>query len=487
MDKKDPVISLVKSMNKSEKRFFTQFSSLQREEKNYMSLFAAIDRLKNPDLQKVKKQFAGQKLERNFAFEKNYLQKQLYRSLRAFYSSTTSFIELQDILKTIEILYKKRHNAQCQKLLDKGIAICEKHEAWNYHLELIDWQYRIYSRTRNYDELYVFREKGFVIKKMLSAHILHYASIQSDMYFVLASIQTNGLSASAAEKKRLRKIITHYTKAATGPKSFRSSELMYGLLYFATHYTHNPDAALKWTMLTYKLYQSQPHFINEQPYKFFATTGNLINRCIISKKYSQALVYINELDSRLMGLTAFSTEDVRDELQYMMFNWQTRILLATQNNSEALKIAKEYERNSHKFARKSAEHYDNLQLARIYFANRLHTKTLYYANLVINAPVKDITLDHVLFAHLLRVCVHYEKNNSDTVAYLCAVIKRFLAKHEIEDKFVEAFIVMLKELLNQQNTQPQKIVAKHYPVLKKAIKKSMVHYEDLLQWLNVMQ
>jgi len=67
------LFDLVKSLTKSEKRFFKLSSSLQSGEKNYLKIFYVIDRQKSYDEEAIKEQFKKETFIKHFPSEKNHL------------------------------------------------------------------------------------------------------------------------------------------------------------------------------------------------------------------------------------------------------------------------------------------------------------------------------------------------------------------------------------------------------------------------------
>jgi hypothetical protein len=75
---------LIKSLTKSEKRFFKLHSALQSGDKNYLRIFDAIDKQKVYDEEALKKQFAKETFIKHLPSEKNHLYKLILKALRAY-------------------------------------------------------------------------------------------------------------------------------------------------------------------------------------------------------------------------------------------------------------------------------------------------------------------------------------------------------------------------------------------------------------------
>ena len=104
------LFDLVKSLSKSEKRFFKLSSSLQTGEKNYLQIFDAIEKQSSYDEAALKKQFAKETFVKHFPSEKNHLYKTILKSLRGFHADNSINSVLKQEIKNVEILYDYNNN-----------------------------------------------------------------------------------------------------------------------------------------------------------------------------------------------------------------------------------------------------------------------------------------------------------------------------------------------------------------------------------------
>ncbi len=107
MKPSNQLFDLIKSLTKSEKRFFKLQSALQSGDKNYVRLFDLIDKMNEYDEENVKKTFKGEKFIKHLPSEKNHLYKLILKALRSYYGETSVSSMLKQEIKNIEILYNK--------------------------------------------------------------------------------------------------------------------------------------------------------------------------------------------------------------------------------------------------------------------------------------------------------------------------------------------------------------------------------------------
>src|SRR5580698_9612498 len=115
MKKRDALFSLIKSMTKSEKRYFTisMMGFQPNREKYYLSLFNAIDAQDVYDEQAIKKKFKHIPHFKHLPRIKMYLFEQVLKSLRNFHDKSSCEMKLNNYLSEIEILFRKKLIPEC--------------------------------------------------------------------------------------------------------------------------------------------------------------------------------------------------------------------------------------------------------------------------------------------------------------------------------------------------------------------------------------
>ena len=110
------LFNLIKSLSKSEKRFFKLSSSLQSGEKNYLKIFDYIEKQKDYDEEKLKDYFKKDTFIKHLPSEKNHLYKLILKSLRSYYSEQDINSIIKQEIKNVEILHKKALYKECKKI-----------------------------------------------------------------------------------------------------------------------------------------------------------------------------------------------------------------------------------------------------------------------------------------------------------------------------------------------------------------------------------
>jgi hypothetical protein len=136
---------LIRTLNKSEKRFFQQFAHRHtiKGENVYYQLFKIINEQSRYNEEEVKLQFVGQKAAKNFAVVKKQLYEQLVLALHQYHQVHSVSEKIKRDLHITKILLKKRLFKQCYKrikLIEKNI---QNYNLLEYQIELLDVKYQL--------------------------------------------------------------------------------------------------------------------------------------------------------------------------------------------------------------------------------------------------------------------------------------------------------------------------------------------------------
>lgn len=179
MRSSDDLFQLIKSPDKNEKRYFKLAVSkyASADDSNYLKLFDAIDAQQEYSEAKLKKKFKGQKIEKNFPTEKNYLYRLILKNLRGYSQEQTIENKIKDMLREAEFLYKKALYDQCGKVLAKAKEISITHEKHLQLLEIYEMEGLLLLVTESKKELNTHLSSDFdTIRTMFekAANILDY-------------------------------------------------------------------------------------------------------------------------------------------------------------------------------------------------------------------------------------------------------------------------------------------------------------------------
>lgn len=170
MKKKEQLYYLVKSLNKSEKRYFKLMASLHAGDKVYLKLFDDVEKMREPKYESVHaKHVDHDNPGQGLTLKKRYLSEQIMRSLRMFNEDRSINMKIQTLLNDIEILYNKRLGEYCLRTIEKAKQLAENFEKFGLLVQVLDWERKlkfILDEPPRTEEQISTDEKNALIKKL---------------------------------------------------------------------------------------------------------------------------------------------------------------------------------------------------------------------------------------------------------------------------------------------------------------------------------
>jgi len=140
---------LIRSLDKSEKRYFKLHIRRMGEERNvhYEKLFDALSKQDQYDEEAIIKKFKGESFVKRFSVTKNRLYNQLLNALEAFHANSNIRVKLQRNLHQVEILFGKRLLKQSSKILASVEKVAIEQELYSILIQVQEWKLRMHERS----------------------------------------------------------------------------------------------------------------------------------------------------------------------------------------------------------------------------------------------------------------------------------------------------------------------------------------------------
>ena len=154
--------SLIKSLNKQEKRYFKLYASRHviGKKNNYVRLFDAIDKQAQYSEEKIKKKFKGEVFTKQLHVTKNYLYNLILSSLRLFHEAKSQD-KFPTLIRNVQLLVDKGLFSQSKKLLNKARKTAIENEQFLNLLEVFHWEHRIVHASKDAQKLQEYIDVGF--------------------------------------------------------------------------------------------------------------------------------------------------------------------------------------------------------------------------------------------------------------------------------------------------------------------------------------
>lgn len=439
MSKKGNLFFLIKSLTKSEKRYFKIFCFSQKVNNNYLKLFEAYDKMEELDEGLIKEKFKKEKFVKQLHVTKNYLSNQILAALRNYHSKFSKDAELKDCLRNIEILYAKELFDQCHYEIQKAEGIATEYERSTSLLEILNWKKRLMLSKKGLERealLGLIDEEKRAVKQLNTLND-NWSSLAQIFDFV-----------NDTDKSFLKK---SHIKNPNENATLQSKTLHHHLLY--TYYTINSQSQLaKENLLELiGLLESHPKRIKEDPGSYMTALNNLVGFYLLQKNYPAANTYLQKVKALPEKYGLQEGSKFTQKLHLRTFNIELEIYRDTKDWEKGIQLIEKVAAFISKNQKTISETY-LLQLwyqfAYIYFMSSDYNNALKWVNEILNYKFGAERKDLQSYARLLNLMVHFELGNSFVLKYAVDSTRRWLRKQKSIEPFERVLLKFFSKISN---------------------------------------
>lgn len=481
---------LIRSLTKSEKRFFKLHSALQSGDKNYLRIFEAIDKQPVYDEDALKKLFAKERFIRHFPSEKNHLYKLILKALRSYHAEASVSGILKQEIKNIEILYDKALYDEANKTLHRAKRIARENERFYYWFELLNWEKQLLEEayesgefTKDLDAL--IEEERDVIEKL--RNLAAYHILYSKINYVFRS---GGYVRTDEEQAMVEEISEHpLIKGKNTALSKRAATICYYTQGFCYWARRDWSTSLEKFSRVRQILDDQPLLRADLPKRYVRTLQYIILCRIELGEFKQAREEV-QLMRKLHEQEGFGGIDIGVHVFQASYLCELRSFERTGDFAKAIELSQPIMDGIERFGgRMHKEHQLEFYhgLASVYFGANEVNKSLFWLNKVLNDTEPTLRQDIFIYARLFNLVIHYELGNFDLLEYIVRSTHRFLNKRHRAHQMETLLIESIKKLARA--TQPQ-VKRDLFIALHESLKKllndphesTVLNYFDFLSW-----
>ena len=418
MAKKEELFDLIKSLTRSEKRYFRLFSAGSHNNANYLKLFDAIDNQTHYNEAHIKHEFRDQTFVKQLHVTKNYLRNLILKSLRNFHATISRNAELKDLLRNVEILFHKELYAGCKTELRKAEKLATRYQLYAGLTEVHGWRRKLEQTLapRNYTAL----------QKILS-HQKQSIALQrnNNTYWQLAVDITNPVGVEDEP------VNAHLLANPHNARTREARVLHYNINYYLHGRRGNAKEAKAQLYNLIAYLENTPELIAEDPGSYVSSINNLVSYLVFKKKPSEALELI-EKAKKVCTQTELATKN-KSLLKQILRTYNIELEIYRDNNASN----DDFIESTEEFVRKNQQKIPKeylisfwFQLAHIYFMRNNFNQSLHWLNLILNTSFHQCRLDLQIQARMLNLIVHLEQQNLFVLRYFVDNTKRFMKKIE---------------------------------------------------------
>lgn len=492
MKPSNELYDLIKSLTKSEKRFFKLHSALQSGEKNYLRIFDAIDRQKAYDEEAIKQQFAKETFIRHFPSEKNHLYKLILKALRAYHAESSVSGLLKQHLNNIEILFSKALYSEATKILHRAKKIARDHERYYYLFELLSWEKMLIEeafQSGNFtsDLEALIKEEDKVLEKLHNLATYHVLYAKINYVF-----RSDGYVRTEEEHTIVEEISDHpLIKGKNTALSSRASTICHytqGFCYWAKQ--DWPTSYAKFQRAK-EILDKHPLLKKDLPKRYVRILYYLIQCEIELAEFGHAREHIAKL-RELSTKPGFGDIDIKLLVFSNSYLSELRLLDRIGEHAKAVKLEEPLLQGMAHLGAKVPKEYElefYFLLSKVHFGAGNMSRSLYWLNKVLNDPEPALRQDIFTYARLFNLVVHYELGNFELLEYIVRSTQRFLSKRHRAYGVEAAMIDHIKKLARTSSPEAKQTLfislrTKLDDLMKDPNEGTVLKYFDITAWVN---
>lgn len=453
----DNLHELIKSMTKSEKRYFKLLSSRHTigEENNYITLFDYLDKLEEYDEDELRNHFKGEAFLNRFSITKKRLYDHILGALDGFHIGSSIDAQLFKMLHGAEILYNKSLYNQCRKLLVSAQKLAEKHERLNILLEISNKQKLL------------FENKGYAtvdIKDMnlIQHNDLNYIkgiqqnselwNLKSELFIHLSK---SGVSRTNEESSSFASINNRLDELCDSPIQHLNNRYLFNhtksAYYFAISDFENCRQYLNQNLM---LFEENETFLIEHPNSYFSVLTNAI---YVNERLND-FTESNRLLSKLKALPSDYKLNLTDDFQIKLFSSTSSIELSTYIKrgefAKAINQIPIIENGLIAYGSKITplrRAFLNFKIAGIYMGVNDFNQALRWVNAILNDQELDQSEDIIAFTHILDLLIHMELKHNQLLPYSIKSTQRFLKSRNKLHNFEKVILSFISKLMKAED------------------------------------
>lgn len=497
MKKKKDLFDLIRSMTKSEKRYFKLFSSLHTigSKNNYVTLFDAIEKQKEYDEEVIVKLFSKEQFVKRLPVAKDYLYRLIMKALHSYHSNTSVNSIIKEQLHCIEILYKKKLYDQCQRNLSGIKILAKKYEQHLHHYEIIMWESKLMSAAafanKTEKDIERFYGEGKNILKKLE-NIIEYMNLSFKLHINLSK---GGVFArNSREFEKIKSIrdepLLRFEKNALSDAA-RIWYYNFNLTYF--FYTGDYTNAYTYAKKEFGLVESNLDAVEQETKRYITSLYNLLTICLKLKKENEINIHLKQL--RTIS-ERFNIKNKQDTLVYsFVFSYrvESRMYIISGQFNKGILIIPEIENGLEQYKGKlnkpaELEFYMNISL--LYFGSEKYRKALLWINKILNESKTDVRQDIFIYARIINLIIHFELGNEELLERIVKSTYYFLHKRNKLYQFETIILNFIRKELQKIKTKEElieafkKLKSQIVKISKDPYEEKVLQYFDFISWLE---
>ena len=401
---------------------------------NYLILFDQIDKLAQESEEynenKIKYLFRDRVFIKHLSSEKNYLHTQILKSLTRYYTTRSPEMELDELIHSASLLYKKGLYQQSLDKLNKAIKFALQNEYYSKVFKIVELKVLLIPQTcfsakrmqEDYEKAFLNVQKA---SKIIETQTI-YRQLHSKFYYLMRKYGDSIRSSN--ELNRFEATMSHpLLMDESQAKSRESRSLFFFIKVVYNIMIRDYPKAFELARKEFREIEAIPKVTEKFPFEYMTGISNLCEIALrmgnlpLCKRYLTVLRKINPNSSLLKAKLFYRYYDLSLRINILSGDFENVNMLSKSIES----VLKKYKSNIHK-SRELSIYY---HMAYIYFGLEDYKNALLWINKILQDKT-DLRQDLLCYGRILNCLIHYEHQNYTIFFHLLKSTKYFISKHK---------------------------------------------------------
>lgn len=426
---RDDLFQLIKSMSKSEKRYFKLFSG-KNADTVYLKVFDLIEQQEIYDEGELKKMLKNLPVVNNFHVAKKYLFELIMKSLIIYHDDFKVDFKLKKMLQQVEICNQKGLHDISYRLLRQAEKIARTYDRPLNLLEIFSLQ------KTNLMDLIHQRYEQEKIEKIIESEQQQLKQLEMIHFYksTITALFSEYVKWKGIRNPEVNKVFqtikTHpLFQDESKADSIEAKLLMFSIKGYFFHELTEYDKSLYYRKKIIDLHESQKAARAVFPKNYLVSMHNFISDLSMLKRYED----VRESIDKYIEIEAFDESSKAEQFRryYLM---RAQYILDTGNFDEVKDLVTDFNQRLPKYEKIVSKNIIRLiqyYIGRCYFGAGEFDKSVQYFMKITNAPKNEQDTGVYAFTSLWHIFAHIELKNYEIIPYLTRSAERFYKNHQI--------------------------------------------------------
>ncbi len=449
------LFELIKSMSKSEKRYFKLMSSRHTigDENNYVRLFDYLGKQEEYDEEAIFRAFKGEAFLNRFSITKKRLYDHVLSSLDSFHQSGSIEAQLYKQLHAADILFDKSLYDQCRRLLRSAEKLAEKNELNGIQLQISNKQKRLMETIGYLDMSPEQMDEIEQADKQRIQAVSTYQDLWMIKSRVFAQLSKKGVARSQAEIEEYKIICLPVLECVLTKNATEKSTYLYHHILSAYYYAIGElRLSLDHLKINLEAMDEKRLERHQEANKYVSALTNVIYIADKLGDHRESLIYLAKL--KTFAATVESNEDLAIKLFSSISSIELSMHLRKGDFKQAIPAGQMIEERLKALADKVSpvrKAFLEFKIAVAHIGIGDYSQALKWINAILNDTRLDKTEDIIGFTQLLDLIVHIELDHVKLLPYSLKSTQRFFKTRNRMYSFERILLNAINKLIKLEN------------------------------------